>query len=211
MFERLESLVLNLAHSLPLELFVLIASFIEEVVPPIPSPSIVVLAGSFAAVQMYSLQGLALLVFLASIGKTLGAFVVYTLTKHAQRQLIDTFGHYINITEKDVTRFGDRFTGGLKDYVSLAVLRSTPIIPSILLSFGSGVIKLPKRVFLVGTFIGTIVRDSFYLFVGYSGAAALKSFTEQTTHIESVVTFGALFVGGMLFIYFLFRRFKRSH
>jgi len=211
MFQTLESFVLNLAHSLPLELFVIIASFIEEVIPPIPSPSIVVLAGSFAAVQQYSFHGLALLVLLASIGKTAGALVVYTVTKHAQSRLIETFGHLFGINEKDITRFGERFTGGLRDYVSLSILRSTPIIPSILLSFGSGVIKLPIRVFLVGTFIGTIVRDSFYLFVGYSGASALKSFTEQTTHIESIVTFGALFISGILLLYFLARRFRKSH
>jgi membrane protein DedA with SNARE-associated domain len=196
-------------HTLPLEVFVVVGSFIEEVIPPIPSPSIVVLAGSFAAVQAYSIQGIALLVLLASVGKTLGAFVVYTVTKHAQERLLEMFGHHVGITPDDVTRFSKRFTGGFRDYVSLAILRSTPIIPSILLSFGSGVIKLPIRVFLVGTFVGTIVRDSFYIFVGYSGTGVLKTFTEKTSHIESLITFGVLFACGILLVYFLVRRFKK--
>lgn len=210
MFATLEAFVLNLIHTLPLELFVVIGSFIEEVIPPIPSPGVMIIAGSFAVVQQYSLSGLIVLVLLASIGKTVGAFVLYSITKYAQQYLVQTFGHILNITQGDIEQFAKRFSGGLRDYVSLAVLRSVPIIPSVILSFGSGVIKLPVRVFLVGTFIGTIVRDSFYLFVGVSGASAFQAFVQKTTTIENYLTIGALILCATLLAYFIYRRLRKG-
>ena len=209
MFAALEAFVLNLVHTLPLELFVTVGSFIEEVIPPIPSPGIMVIAGSFAAVQAYSLHGLIVLVLLASLGKTAGAFVVYSVTKRAQHLFLENLGKMVNITHADIKHFGRHFTGGFRDYVSLTFLRSVPIVPSIVLSFGSGVLELPVRVFLVGTFLGTIVRDSFYLFVGFKGIDVLHAFVQKTTHIESVLVFSALAVCGVLFAYFTYRKFRK--
>jgi membrane protein DedA with SNARE-associated domain len=149
-------------------------------------------------------------VLLASLGKTIGAFVLYTATKYAQEYLIKTFGHTLNITQGEIDRFGRRFTGGVRDYFSFVILRSIPIIPSVLLSFGSGVIKLPIRVFLVGTFIGTIVRDTFYLFVGMSGITMFQTLVKHTTSIEAYITGGALVVCAILVTYFIYRRLTRK-
>lgn len=209
MFGTLEAFILNLVHTLPLEVFVVVGSFIEEVIPPIPSPGIMVLAGSIAVVQNYSFGGLAFLVLLASLGKTSGALVLYSGTKYAQDYLVGTFGHMLNITQGDIDRFGKRFTGGFRDYASLAILRSVPIIPSVVLSFGSGVIKLPVRVFLVGTFIGTIIRDTFYLFVGISGTTTLEAFMYKTATVETYLTLGALIFCAGLFVYFIYKRLKK--
>jgi membrane protein DedA with SNARE-associated domain len=210
MFTHITDLTLALAHTLPLELFVVVGSFIEEIIPPIPSPGIMVLAGSFAVLQHYTLHALVVLVLLASLGKTIGAFVLYTATKYAQEYLIKTFGHTLNITQGEIDRFGRRFTGGVRDYFSFVILRSIPIIPSVLLSFGSGVIKLPIRVFLVGTFIGTIVRDTFYLFVGMSGITMFQTLVKHTTSIEAYITGGALVVCAILVTYFIYRRLTRK-
>jgi membrane protein DedA with SNARE-associated domain len=209
MFATLEALILNLIHTLPLGAFVVVGSFIEEIIPPIPSPSIMILAGSFAVVQNYSFGGLAFLVLLASLGKTTGALVLYSVTKYAQDYLVGTFGHVFNITQGDIERFGKRFRGGFRDYASLAILRSIPIIPSVILSFGSGVIKLPIRVFLVGTFIGTIVRDTLYLFVGVSGTSTLEAFVHKPATVETYLTLGALMFCAGLFVYFIFKRLKK--
>ncbi len=209
MFNALEVFVFNLINTLPLEVFVVVGSFIEEVIPPIPSPGVMILAGSFAVIQDYSFGGLAFLVLLASVGKTFGALVLYSGTKYAQDYLVGTFGHVFNVTQGDIERFGKRFTGGFSDYASLAILRSIPIIPSVILSFGSGVIKLPVRVFLVGTFIGTIIRDTFYLFVGVSGTATLVAFVHNTATIETYLTLGALIFCAGLFVYFIYTRLKK--
>jgi uncharacterized membrane protein YdjX (TVP38/TMEM64 family) len=118
---------------------------------------------------------------------------------------LTTFGKYIDVTEEDIVRFGNRFTGTPRDYAVYIFLRSVPIIPSILLSFGSGVVHLPLRLFLIGTFFGTIVRDTFYIIVGYTGAEILYRYLEGTSGAESVVQYIA-FGGIITFSIFLFIR-----
>jgi membrane protein DedA with SNARE-associated domain len=208
----LESLIHSLAYALPLELFVTLGSFLEEVIAPIPSPSIMVIAGSFGVLQGYGYGGLALLVLLASIGKTIGGFTMYMIARKVKDAALNTFGGYIDVTEEDIVRFGNRFTGTPRDYALYIFLRSVPIIPSILLSFGSGVVHLPIRLFLIGTFFGTIVRDTFYIIVGYAGTEILHRNLENASGAESFMQY--LAIGGItigIFYLIMRRRLRRRN
>jgi membrane protein DedA with SNARE-associated domain len=193
----LEAAVLNLANSVPLELFVTLGSFLEEVIAPIPSPSIMLIAGSFGVAQGYSYAGLAMLVMLASIGKTLGGLTMYFIAGKVKDIALKTFGRSLDVTEDDIHRFSGKFTGSWRDYFVYIFFRSVPIIPSILLSFGSGVIHLPLRLFIIGTFVGTIFRDTFYIIVGYAGTEMLYRYLESTSHTESLIQY---IVGGFLVV-----------
>ncbi len=204
----LETALLELAHTLPLELFVVLASFIEEVIPPIPSPSIVVLAGTLASVQSYTLPMLVTLVVLASLGKTIGAFMVYSLVKRIGIEAINRFGSFLHIAHADIESYGKQITGTARDYILLSTLRGIPIIPSVVLSVGSGILRLPIRVFVVGTFIGTLFRDTIYIVIGYTGASVMKEFTLQTSFIETILTLCTLVA--CLYGIAIFRQKKRK-
>ncbi len=202
----LEQFIRSLAHSLPLELFVALGSFLEEVIAPIPSPSIMLIAGSFGAVQGYSFSKIALLVVFASIGKTLGGLVMYTIAWKLKDVALRVFGKFIDLKQNDIDRFGSRFTGRARDYAVYIFFRSVPIIPSILLSFGSGVIGLPLRLFIIGTFVGTVVRDSFYITVGYKGTGILTRYLHNTSHAESILLYLTILCFGVFIIYLVIRR-----
>ena len=206
MFQAIEHFVFSLAHTLPLEIFVIVASFLEEVIAPIPSPSVMVIAGSFSNMQGYSYAGLASLVLLASIGKTLGGLVMYWIASKLKDTGLSFFGKFIDLTHDDIDRFGSKFTGSARDYAVYIFFRSVPIIPSILLSFGSGVIRLPLRLFIIGTFVGTIVRDTFYLIVGYAGTSILHRYLANTAQAESVVELLIIGFLGVCILYLLMRR-----
>lgn len=210
MFASLEHLVLSFAQTLPLELFVLFASFLEEVIAPIPSPSIMVVAGSFSVVQGYTYSGLALLVLLASIGKTLGGLVMYWIASKLKDVALPFFGKFIDITNEDIDHFGSKFSGTIRDYAIYIFFRSAPIIPSVLLSFGSGVIRLPLRLFIIGTFVGTIVRDTFYIIVGYKGTGILMEHLANTAQAESIMQFLIIGSFGVFILFLIVRRRKRK-
>jgi membrane protein DedA with SNARE-associated domain len=207
----LEAFVVHLAGTLPLEVFVTVGSYLEEVIAPIPSPSIMLIAGSFGVVQGYTYVDLALLVLFASVGKTLGGLTMYVIARKVKDVTFNTFGRYIDLTREDVERFGKRFTGTARDYAVYIFFRSIPIIPSILLSFGSGVLHLPLRLFVIGTFVGTIVRDSFYIIVGVSGTKMLHGYLATASRTESMVQY--LIVGAVaacLIVLIVRRRMKRA-
>ncbi len=209
--QALESFIRSLAQTLPLEWFVLLGSFLEEVIAPIPSPSIMVITGSFGAMQHYTILGLALLVLLASVGKTLGGVTMYFIAAKLKDVALPAFGKFVGVSAADINILSARFTGKLRDYAVFTFLRSTPIIPSILLSFGSGVIRLPLRLFIVGTFVGAVVRDTFYIVVGYKGTEVLGWYLARTSETESLVELLSVgFIGvGIMYLLIRQRRKKR--
>ncbi len=199
MFSYLEEIVLSFANGLPLEVFVFVASFIEEVVAPIPSPAVMLLAGSIARLDEQQLVTLIPLALLGAFGKTIGAFVVYKITESAEDVVMHKFGKFFGVTLDDVERFGKKIGKGKRDYFYMTLLRALPFIPSVVISVGSGVLKVPLRLFLITTFLGTIIRDGIYLYAGYVSAVALKTFISTSTHIETYVEVAVFLV----LVYFL--------
>ena len=63
MFSYLETMLISFSNILSVPWFVFIASIVVEVVAPIPSPTVMVIAGSVASVQSYTIQGLLILAF----------------------------------------------------------------------------------------------------------------------------------------------------
>lgn len=210
MFALLEEQLLTYVHTLSLEMFVFLASFIEEVVAPIPSPTVMVLAGSFAQIQSYTLLQLIPLAVLGAFGKTIGAIIVYIISDKAEDVVMTRFGKFFNVTHDDVERFGKKLGKGPRDYFLLTGLRALPIMPSVLLSVGSGLLKVPMRVFIVSTFLGTIVRDGVYLYAGYVGTEALAAFVNLSSHLESYVEVLIVLVLVLLIGFSLYKKRKKS-
>ncbi len=192
MFDALEAQLTTLIHTLPLEVFVFIASFIEEVIAPIPSLTVMVLSGSFAAIQDYSLAALFMLAIFGALGKTIGAVIVYFIADRLEDVIVARFGKFFGITSLEIESFGKKLTGEMRDYLILTGIRAFPFIPSSVVSVGCGLLKIPRRLFIVTTFLGTIIRDGIYLYFGYAGTAALGYFIQISDHMESWITLIAI-------------------
>ncbi|QQR65321.1 VTT domain-containing protein [Candidatus Kaiserbacteria bacterium] len=206
MLHTIETSLLSLVHTLPLEWFVLIASIVEEIVAPIPSPTVMVLAGSAASVQSYGYIGLLFLVCIGAVGKTFGALVVYGVAYHAEDFVLRHFGKFFEITPHDIERLSAKIGTGFRAYWTLTLFRALPIMPSSLVSVGGGVLKVPVRIFVVSAFLGTLIRDGLYLYAGYVGTEALSTFITQSTHIESFVQYGVLGLIVLGCVYFIYKK-----
>lgn len=210
MFIGLETILNSYINTLSLEAFVLIASFVEEVIAPIPSPTVMVLAGSFATIQGYAMYALVLLACIGAVGKTIGAVVVYYISDSAEDFVLHKFGRFFNVTREEVDQFGSKLGKGAKDYLFLTMLRALPIMPSVLVSVGSGLLKVPLPLFVVSTFFGTIVRDSLYLYAGYVGTSVVTAFVARTTSLETFVEIISCIGIGIWGVYILRKRKKMS-
>lgn len=187
MFSQIEAYLVDTAQTMSLELFSFLASFVEEVIAPIPSPTVMMLAGSLAKVQEYSMLGLLVLALFGALGKMLGALLIYIVADKAEDVIMHRFGKFFNITHEEVEAFGKKLSNGPKDYVFLTVLRAMPLIPSVLLSAGAGLLKIPLPVFLVSTFLGTVIKDGVYLYTGYMGLKIIEFFVRQASEYEIYV------------------------
>lgn len=204
MFHTLEALVISLADILPLPLFAAVSSFVEEIVAPIPSGPVMLVMGSLAQIQGYTLLMLAGLTVVAAFGKLLGALVVYVIADKAEDVLAGRLGSLIGITHTQIESFGARLGNGWKDYVLLTVLRMVPFVPSAVISAGSGVLKVPLRLYIFATLLGSIVRDAFFLYAGYAGLEIAGTLLVRFKAIETLVlggvVLGVLGILGYLYI-----------
>jgi membrane protein DedA with SNARE-associated domain len=187
MFDSLTQSLLTWAQTVPLELFAFVASFIEEVLAPIPSPVVMTVTGSIASAQEKAMWYLLILSIIAAAGKTVGAVLVYLIADKAENILVGRFGKFIGVNHAEIEALGKKLNGGWKDLWTLLFLRALPIMSSMVVSVCCGFVKIPMRVYLVSTFLGTIIRDFFYLYVGYTGIAALQNLVDGFDSIESII------------------------
>lgn len=210
MFDQLEALLLSYADILPLPVFAALASFVEEIVAPIPSGAVMLVIGSFASIQEYSLPLLLLLACVAATGKLLGSLVVYAIADKAEDVITMRFAKFLGITHEQIEAFGARLGNGWKDYAVLTLLRSLPFVPSALVSFGAGALKVSLRPFITATVIGSIIRDVTFLYLGYIGFAAAETLQERFSTWETVVFAIVAGLALLVFGYLCFRWIRRG-
>lgn len=200
--------MLALAYRVPLVLFVIVGSLLEEVVAPIPSPLIGVTAGTIAQAQQKSLLFLFLIGLISAASKTLGCWFFYFLADKAEDFVTQKFGRILGFSHKDIERIGGLFSKTAKDDLILATIRAIPIMPTTPVSLACGFIKMDIISFLRASFIGNFIRGMMFLYVGYSGLSVLKSMISGVNSTESVmnIVFVLLFAGFLGFIYYKRRK-----
>lgn len=189
---------------MPLEAFVFIGSFLEEVISPIPSALIMGTAGSLALMQGESLWYLLLLATVGNLGKTLGAWCYYALGDKLEDVFISKATKWFGIRHEDLESIGKRFVGHhWKDGGILFLLRLLPPFPTTPVSIVAGIIKMDIWVFLFATYWGNFFKDLLYLYIGYAGIAKLH---QLWRHVESVkVVFDiAMLVGFAVLLFILY-------
>lgn len=212
MFEKFTAMLVDLSGRMSVEWFTFVGSFIEEVVAPIPSPIVMTAAGSLANAQGHAMSYLLVLSLIGAAGKTLGALIVYGVSFYAGVFFVETFGRFFGVAHSDIEKLRDKLDGGVKDLVLVTVFRALPIMSSAVVSVGCGVLRIGFVTYLVATVVGTIVRDFFYLYVGYSGVAAYHSLVDGFESIDDVteLIFAALVAGFLGWMYWRKHRVKRA-
>lgn len=205
--EQIISLIKTLAHTIPLDVFAFIGSFMEEIIAPIPSPLVMTTAGTIAHTQSHTLFYLFWLALVASLGKTIASWLYYILADKAEDLVLTRFGKYVGFSHKEVENIGRHFNGTWKDDVVLLIVRALPIMPTSLVSVVCGFIKLNMRTYLQSTFIGYFIRSFIFLYLGYTGMATYGNAGGSIGNIESLMKIG-LAIGLVVLLGWIF--YKRS-
>ncbi len=189
------------AHTVPLGLFSFVAAFLEEAIPPIPGFPVMLMAGSFARIQEYHLWALFLLSIFSATGKTFGAQIIYHLVDKLEDIFVLKFGSFFHLKSGQLEAFGKKLGHGSRDYIILTTLRALPFVPSTLITVGSGLILVPQRLFIITTFFGTIIRDSFYLYLGYMGTLAFERYFHKVGKLQIIITLMVFVIVSTIFFY----------
>ncbi len=208
MLESILQFIEQLSSYVSVEVFAFIASFLEELIAPIPSPFVMTIAGSMAAAQGSPFWYLLVIAVIAAAGKTLGAIIWYLIAEKTEDVVLGKVGRYVGLTHKQVEQFGARFSGRKRDYITLFIIRATPIIPSAPISILAGFLSIPKKVFIITTYFGTIVRDFIYLYIGFTGIAAANALVDGIEGVSSIITILMAVVAFGIGVWIIVRKYR---
>ena len=204
--DQVEKVIDAVAQSVPVEVFVVIGSFLEDIIAPIPSPLILSTAGSLLRVQEATVFQIVLVIFLATAAKTFTAYLFYRLGDFAEDVIVPRFGKYIGLSHKQIESMGKMFNGGHRDEFVLFALRALPVTPTSLISIIGGIIKLPIQMFLRATFLGYFIRNAFFILVGYYGTGTIERILPFFSSVESLLK-GA--IAGVVLLFIIYAAYKK--
>ena len=134
---------------------------IEPTVLPFPGEIILTLAGWLLVNNYFELFYVSLL---ATFGTLIGCIIEYYIAKIFGLKLINRFGKYILITEKDIQKTESYF---LKyGYYFVFITRFIPFFPKSLTSIIAGLYKMNIYKFSLITFLASFPANYLYIYVG---------------------------------------------
>lgn len=167
---------------MPLELFVLLGNFLEEIISPLPSFVVLIPAGAAAEVQGRGVWALVWLAVIAGFGRVLAAMILYNVARKSEEALLKSNRRFFGISHSDVTKLSSRLgRTPRRDWLILFLMNGTPMLPTAPLSLACGFLKIPFKMFVSATFLGSIVNGFIYMLLGYAGFKG----TEQLERLEA--------------------------
>jgi membrane protein DedA with SNARE-associated domain len=130
---------------------------------------VMVIAGTLLYAQEKSIFEIILVVFIATVAKTLFAVGFYQLAALFEDRLPTSFLRWVGY-DRDVVRDRvEHFSKGKRDDVVLLLLRLLPILPSLPVSLVCGFLKLDYKTYVWTSFVGFGIKNAGQLLIGYYG------------------------------------------
>lgn len=170
---------------------VFVASIIEEIIAIIPS-SVVQMGAGFlflegAHLSFDALVTLALYVVLpASLGVMVGSLPIYYAAYYGGKPLIKQFGKYVSVSWADIEKAQERFEKSKREELFIFICRALPVMPSVVITTFSGVVRIRLHTYLLYTFLGTCVRATILGVIGWQLGALYHTYAEYVDRLEKI-------------------------
>ncbi|HMP85599.1 MAG TPA: VTT domain-containing protein, partial [Candidatus Paceibacterota bacterium] len=192
---------------------VFLATLLEEIVAPIPSPLVPLTAGFFLLPSNeifinILLKAIFLIALPVAVGVSIGSLVVYAIAYFGGKPLIEKTKKWIGLSWDDVQKAETKLTKGKGDEITLFILRILPVIPGVAISGFCGMVRYSIKSFVIITFFGSFVRATLLGFLGFYVGVMYFEYVGIISKIEKYL-FAILLVIGIFFI-LRFLYFKRK-
>lgn len=201
-------------YVLPLGGFgVFLAAFTEELIVPIPS-TVVILSSGFLFISgpfeiNEFIRLLAIVILPASLGVTIGSLFIYGIAYYAGKPVLIRWGKWLGVSWSDIESMQQKFATQSFDEWALIVTRAIPIIPSVVISAFSGVIRFPLRMYLICSFLGTVVRTTILGLIGWQASEFYTKYSDVISKSEKLILGAVVISIGLFMVWTYFGAKKR--
>lgn len=188
-----------------LGVFLMIA--LENVFPPIPSEIILPFGGFMTTYTSMTVPGV---IIASTAGSVVGAVILYgiglLLDVERLEKIIDRWGHILRVTKDDIRKADSWFDR----YGIWTVLfcRMVPLVRS-LISIPAGMSNMKFVLFIIFTFIGTLIWNIILVTVGAALGDNWHSIT-SFMDVYSNIAYAIIAVGIVAFVIFFFRNKRKK-
>lgn len=195
----------NFANSVSLPLFVIVGALIEEVVAIIPSPFVPLTAGSLALNQGKTVYYIIFLALIGALAKTFSTSVVFWFSDKLEDLITKgKLGKILGLEANEIERYGKIFSKSKSNTLIIFILRALPFIPTLPVTVVAGLIKVKYRIFAIGTFLGMLTRNSFYLLGAFYGLQKFQGLVEGVDTLNFILEI-IIIIGFLGFVFYLLR------
>jgi len=192
---------------------VFFGSIIEEVIAPIPSPLVQMSAGAFLLSKYNSVSAelvinMLIIALVGSVGATLGSYLMYGIGYFGGRPLVEKTSRFTGVKWSAIEKLQKRMEKSNNDEITIATLRSIPVMPSVVIAISCGVLRISPVSYTISFFSGGIIRNLIFLIVGWQMGSAYYQGANAFEDISSLIT---KMIAGLLFlglIYLYYKRYK---
>lgn len=176
------------------------AMLVEGIITPIPSEIIMPFAGYLAAEGQFNIV---LVILIGSLGAVIGSTGAYYLGYSLGRPFIKRWGKYFRLKQEHIVKAEDWF----EKYGDAAIFigHSLPGTRSFI-SFPAGIGKMRLRNFMIFTFAGAMIWNTFLALLGYFLGEAVFDLAETFEYFDLAVILAVVVV---IIVYFMWKK-KRN-
>ena len=191
---------------------VFIGVIIESIIVPIPSPLIIMGAGSILIPPGLSMSGAFWLILMrivlpGALASTIGAYFSFGIAYYGGKPMIDRFHRFLGFGWTDIQMIERHLLGRVS--LMIFLLRALPVVPLSLISGAAGVLRLPMWQFTLWTFLGSLPRCLILAYLGYLTRDTYEGIAGSLNRVESVIS-AAIVVLAIGFILWLRTRIRKT-
>jgi len=173
---------------------------LEPTVLPFPGEIILTLAGWLLVSNHYELLFISLL---ATTGTLLGCLIEYYISRIFGLSLINRFGKYVFISERDINKTQSHF---LKyGYYFVFITRFIPLFPKSLTSTVAGIYKMNIFKYSMITFAASFPSNYLYIYIGNKLG---RNYYDISKYLEPVKIPILITLALLVLFYFVYKFYK---
>ena len=188
---------------------IFIATLIEQIIAPIPSGLVPIMAGFFllpAYEDFFTIlgQSMSVIALPVAVGVTLGSLVIYFIGYLGGKPIIEKSQKWFGFGWNDLERIKKGLDRGQSDEFVLFVLWLLPVVPSAAIAIFCGIIRYHIVKYILIAMAGSFLRATIMSLIGWQAGELYYVNVEQITLIENYILIGLgfLILTGIIFLFY---------